>query len=114
MLLSLIAEVRASRAEPVEGDSPELVAMRASRDALQHERDDYASSIVFETTCTNCAHMLDVLAGTEELVEGDGIEAAKTQRIKSQQRALVDLRNDRNHLRSVIDAVAETVAKAGA
>src|SRR3546814_13208205 len=40
--------------------------VEGERDAWKRERDEYVSSICFETTCTNCAHMLDQLAATRE------------------------------------------------
>lgn len=82
-----VERIVAERVRVVEGE----------RDAWKRERDEYVSSICFETTCTNCAHMLDQLAATRELVDGDHIEAAKSQRIKAQQGALAILRTDRDH-----------------
>lgn len=64
---------RAEAATYYGGDEQEraedTLALLAEARRLQEEVESYRAAICFETTCTNCAHMLDRMAGLDAEVE---------------------------------------------
>ncbi|MPV50096.1 hypothetical protein GCG21_08765 [Pseudactinotalea sp. HY160] len=106
---------RAEAATSSGGDLQELaedtLALLAEVERMREEAELYRTAICFETTCTNCARLLDRMVGLDEEVDrltrmSEGMQTAWERALELNRQLVaenVDLRIERDDLAAKID-----------